>query len=74
MHLSQSPGQLLERDVRLGPDELQQEHLVRGQFACGPWRSALRLGREITTLPLSRCQSHGRAGRYSYTRAAARQE
>ena len=47
MRLSQGPGQLLERDVRLGPDDLQQERPVCGQLSNRPGRSALRLGRDM---------------------------
>jgi hypothetical protein len=63
VRLGQSPGQLLERDVRLCPNDLQQERLVRGELARRPHRAALRLGRNMALPPLGRRQPHRRAGR-----------
>lgn len=56
--LGQSSGEFLERDVRLGPDDLQQKRLVPCQLAGSPWRSALRLGADIAMLPPGRSQPH----------------
>jgi hypothetical protein len=36
MHLSQGSGQFLERDIRLGRDDLQQERPMRGKVAPDP--------------------------------------
>ncbi len=63
VRLGQSPGQFSERDVRLGPHDLQQERLVRSELARRARRPALPLGGDMALHTLLPGQPHRRAGR-----------
>ncbi len=72
MCLFQRPGQFLQGDVGLRPDDLDQERNLRFELARSPGRAALTLWRDCAPTAILGRKPDSRADTDANTRAAAR--